>query len=102
MNLDQLRRRRAQILEVASRHGVTNVRVFGSVARDEVRSDSDVDLLVDVPGDRTGFEYFGTLQDVAGELEKALECHVDVLSIREVTPESRAQAERIWTDAVAL
>ena len=37
--------------EIAARHGLSNVRVFGSVARGEDTDDSDTDLLVDVaPG----------------------------------------------------
>ncbi len=40
-------RHRTALLEVAARHGLSNVRVFGSVARGEDRDDSDVDLLVE-------------------------------------------------------
>lgn len=39
--------RREQVLELARRHGVTNVRVFGSVAQHAATPESDVDLLVD-------------------------------------------------------
>ena len=46
--MELLNQNRAKILEIARRHGVTRVRVFGSVARGEVRPSSDVDLLVDV------------------------------------------------------
>lgn len=35
--------------EAAARHGFSNVRVFGSVARGEETADSDIDLLVDIP-----------------------------------------------------
>jgi uncharacterized protein len=35
----------------AAAHDVTNLRVFGSVARGEDRPGSDVDLLVDLPPD---------------------------------------------------
>ncbi len=38
--------KRGEILAVAARYGITNVRVFGSVARHEAREDSDLDLLV--------------------------------------------------------
>ena len=41
--------RRNEILVVASRYGVTNVLVFGSIARRETRPDSDLDLLVTFP-----------------------------------------------------
>jgi len=39
--------RREQILKLAQAHGVSNVRVFGSVVRGEATPDSDLDLLVD-------------------------------------------------------
>lgn len=45
--LRQLRRRRRLILRTAEAHGLTGVRVFGSVTRDDARPGSDVDLLVD-------------------------------------------------------
>lgn len=45
---DLMLKRRSQILEIAQRHGVTRVRVFGSMARGDAGPDSDVDLLVDV------------------------------------------------------
>jgi len=47
----RLARHRRGVLEIAYRYGLSNVRVFGSVARGEETSESDVDLLVDVaPG----------------------------------------------------
>jgi predicted nucleotidyltransferase len=46
--LDQLiRERRDEIRAVAARHGVTSIRVFGSIARGESRPDSDLDLLIE-------------------------------------------------------
>ena len=42
-----LQSKREDILAVALRHGVFNVRVFGSVARGVVDESSDIDLLVD-------------------------------------------------------
>ena len=47
----RLVRHRRRVLEIACRYGLSNVRLFGSVARGEETSESDVDLLVDVaPG----------------------------------------------------
>ena len=46
--VDLIKSKRDQILAVTRRHGVTRVRVFGSMARDDARADSDVDLLLDV------------------------------------------------------
>jgi predicted nucleotidyltransferase len=47
-----LREERNEILEIATRHGASEVRVFGSVAQGAARADSDVDLLVR-PGAQT-------------------------------------------------
>lgn len=48
-----LRRRRPRLLGAARRHGVGNVRVFGSVARGTAGSESDIDLLVELQPGRT-------------------------------------------------
>ena len=47
--LEELRAKRHEILRVAAAHRVTNLRVFGSVARGNAAARSDVDFLVDVP-----------------------------------------------------
>jgi uncharacterized protein len=60
VTLAEVRAHREEIYRIAERYGVSNVRVFGSVARGEADEDSDLDLLVD-PGpqcslfDLTGF-----------------------------------------------
>jgi len=45
--VELIRSKRAEILRIAAKHGATNIRVFGSVARGETRADSDVDFLID-------------------------------------------------------
>lgn len=42
-------RHRAALLEILGRHGLGNVRVFGSAARGDDHESSDVDLLVEAP-----------------------------------------------------
>ena len=59
VTLTELRAHRNEIMKLGERFGVRNIRVFGSVARGEATSESDLDLLVDV--DR-GHGYF----DMAG------------------------------------
>ncbi len=41
----RVRRHRKEVVAAAAAHGVSNLRVFGSVARGEDHPDSDVDLL---------------------------------------------------------
>lgn len=43
---------RERVLRLASDYGATNVRIFGSVARNEDDTESDLDLLVEIPPDR--------------------------------------------------
>lgn len=95
MTLDEIRERREIILAVASRHGASNIRVFGSTARGTSNPDSDVDLLVDLESGRTLFDLGGLLMD----LQQTLGRRVDVALARMLRPEIRS---RVLREAVAL
>jgi uncharacterized protein len=71
-----LEEHRAEILEVAARHGATCVRVIGSVARGEEHADSDVDLVVRFESGRSVFD----LSRFRHDLEQLLGVPVDVVS----------------------
>jgi len=73
----------------AAAHDVTNLRVFGSVARGEDRPDSDVDLLVDLPP-RMGL--LGLVR-VQADLEAILGARVDLVPASDLKPAVRARAE---------
>ena len=47
-----IERRRARRRDLEARYGIDDVRVFGSMARDDADSDSDIDLLVTLPPGR--------------------------------------------------
>ena len=64
---------RAEILALAERHGVRNVRVFGSMARGDADDASDVDLLVSLPSDKTGLALGALLMDVQDLLHRRVE-----------------------------
>ena len=88
-----LDRHRDEVKAIAVRYGLSNVRVFGSVARGTDTVASDVDLLV-TPSPRT------TLFDLAGyavEVEDLLGCHVDVVS-----DHTLGAMPRIRSEALAL
>jgi hypothetical protein len=70
-------------------------RGFGSVARGEDRSDSDVDLLVEMEEDRSLLDLVGLEQD----LEELLQRRVDVMTDESIHPAIRT---RIVADARAL
>jgi predicted nucleotidyltransferase len=61
---DELHRRRDAVLSIAARHGVSQVRVFGSVARGEERPDSDIDLLIDLDEDRGFDDHLGFIEEI--------------------------------------
>lgn len=65
MTIDQLRRRRPEILALAARRGVSSLRVFGSVARGEARASSDIDFLVEFEPGRSLFDQVHLIDDLA-------------------------------------
>ncbi len=77
MDLDSIRKnKRAQILRIATKHGASNVRVFGSVLHGETKSGSDIDFLVDFQPGRSLLDAGGLQMD----LQILLECNVDVVT----------------------
>ena len=76
MLLDELHNKRSVIHEAAIRYGARRIRVFGSVARGEERSDSDIDFLVDFP---RGYDLFMQRMPLAEKLEEITGRHVDLV-----------------------
>lgn len=58
--------------------------------------------LVDLPPARRGYDYFGILDEPREVLEATLDCKVDVVSIRRITPQATAMADRIRRETVPL
>lgn len=81
---------RAHKVTLSQRFGVTNLALFGSVARDEMSYDSDIDILVrfDRPG--TSKAYFG----VQFYLEDLLGHPVDLVTEKALRAEFRPYVER--------
>ncbi len=55
---------RATIHALAARYGITDVRVFGSMARNDANAESDIDLLVSLPPGKSGLVLGSLLMDV--------------------------------------
>jgi predicted nucleotidyltransferase len=92
---DLLRERRDEILRIAARHGASNIRVFGSVARGEATAQSDVDFLVELERGRSLLDHAALMVD----LENLLGRRVDVATERGLKPRVR---EVILREAVRL
>ena len=70
--LELLRQQRNEILKLASQHGARNVRVFGSAARGEAGTDSDIDFLVELEPDRTLFDLGALVMDLQDLLDRKI------------------------------
>lgn len=90
----RLRSARDDILRAAERRRLSDVRVFGSVARGDAVVGSDVDLLVHPASDASLFDLAGFM----AEVEDLLGVTVDVVSDRGTGP----AMQRIRAEAVAL
>ncbi len=91
----RVRRRRHDLVAAAAAHGVSGLRVFGSVARGQDRPDSDVDLLADLP---PAMSLFG-LARLQADLEAIVGTRVDLVPAADLKPDVRGRADR---DLVAL
>jgi uncharacterized protein len=92
-NMATLRAHRREILDIGERMGVSRVRVFGSVARGDATSGSDIDLLVDFDTSHRGLDLFA----FAREVEQLLGHRVEVGT--EVHPVIR---DKVEAEAVLL
>ena len=91
-----LQAKRSEIIEIAAQHGAYNIRVFGSVARQEAHVGSDIDFLVDYdPTKRSPWFPSGLVQD----LEALLQCKVDIATLAMLKQRVR---ERVLREAVSL
>ena len=86
---------RAEIRALAERRGITDVRVFGSMARGDANEASDVDLLVTLPPGKSGLALGGLLVDVQDLLGR----RVDVLTEPALHPMLRP---RVLLEAIPL
>jgi len=90
-----LHEKREDIVRIATKRGASNICVFGSVARGEADSQSDIDLLVDLEPGRSLFDLGGLLMD----LQDLLGHRVDVVTERGLRERIR---ERVLKEAIPL
>jgi predicted nucleotidyltransferase len=92
---EAVKNKREEIRRIAERHGATNIRLFGSVARGEAKDESDIDLLVDVTPQTSSWFPIGLILD----LENLLGRRVEVVTERALNKDLR---ERVLREAVPL
>lgn len=87
-----LRTHREGILDLLGARGIDDVRVFGSVARGDDEPVSDIDLIVQLRGERSsGAELLEALE-LSELLTRLVGVRVDVVTPRSLRPEVRASA----------
>jgi len=96
MLLEQLQQMNAQLISLAERYGATRLRVFGSVARGEETSDSDVDFVVELP---RGYDMFSQRIALQQDLGDLLHRKVDLVPEHELNTHVR---NHVLHEAVAL
>ena len=89
--------KRDELIEIISTHrkeidafGVKSLAIFGSMARDEFRSTSDIDILVEFQGTATFSQYMKLkffLEDVFG-------CSVDLVTPKALKPRVKPYIEK--------
>ncbi len=92
---DILHTYRDTITQIAVRHGVIRVRVFGSIVRGEATPESDIDLLVETGPETSAWFPAGLILD----LEHLLGRRVDIVTERALNPAIR---DRVLEEARPL
>ncbi|HLM71340.1 MAG TPA: nucleotidyltransferase family protein [Polyangiaceae bacterium] len=89
--------RRDEVLAILQAHredlrrlGVKSLSLFGSMARDEARPDSDIDLLVEFADPAT----FDAFMDLKFYLEDLLGRRIDLVTSKALKPRIRPSVER--------
>ena len=96
MRLEEQELDRRRLGAVCRRYGIARLEVFGSTARDEATSESDVDLLYELdPGHELGWE----IADAEAELGQVFGRPVDLVSKRSL---HGALRPRVLADARLL
>lgn len=91
-NIDQIK---TQIIPVLKKAGVKRSSIFGSYARGEETKESDVDILVDFPREKSLFDFVGLKLD----LEDVLKRKVDLVEYSAVKPRIKDQ---ILSDQIVI
>lgn len=93
--LKELKKKHSEIQRISEKHGVIQLRVFGSVARGDQKETSDLDFLVTLAPSRDLTDLVSFTQD----MESVLQTKVDVVSEAGLSPYLR---DRILAEARSL
>lgn len=92
IDIEDLKRK---ILPILQNYGVKRVGLFGSYVREDMREDSDIDILVEIEKDISLLDFVG----IKLEIEEALGIKVDLVEYNTIKPLLR---ERILKEQVVI
>jgi predicted nucleotidyltransferase len=92
---NQMQPVREKIIDILHKNGVKRASFFGSIVRNEMTVDSDVDLLVEFEGRKSLLD----LAHLKNELEDAIDRRVDLLTYKSLHPLLR---DRILAEQVEI
>ncbi len=76
---------RGKIMEILRKNGVKRAAFFGSIVRDEMTEESDIDILIEFEGRRSLLD----LAHLKNELEDAVNSRADLLTYKSLHPRQR-------------
>lgn len=77
---DDVLRNKDALIQIAACWGASDIRLFGSVARDEEKPNSDLDLLIEFEPERNLIDNVGLIQD----LEDFIDYKIDIVTENEL------------------
>ena len=92
---DEIKELQERIINIAKRHSVKRLALFGSIVRGEMKANSDIDMLVVFEGDKSLLDLIGLEIDLKDELER----NVDVFTYNSIHPLLR---ESILSEQVVI
>ncbi len=89
-----------KIAEFCRKHHIRKLSFFGSVLRDDFRSDSDVDVLVEFePGKTPGLAFFAMQDELSELLGRKVDLNTPMCLSRYFRDEVLVEAEAVYVEA---
>jgi predicted nucleotidyltransferase len=93
--MESIQEIKEKITPILQRYGIKKAAIFGSLAKGEAKTSSDVDILVEIKSDMSLLDFIG----IKIELEEALKMKVDLVEYQTIKPFIR---EKILSEQVAI
>jgi predicted nucleotidyltransferase len=86
---------KSKIVPILKQHGIKKAAIFGSFVKGEVKSSSDVDVLVEIENEMSLLDFVG----MKLELEEAINMKVDLVEYETIKPLLK---DKILSEQVAI